>query len=273
VTIEEKYKNLLAVIGQYPSAAVAFSGGVDSTLLCKAAHDALGENAAAVTFFSSFIPQRERDLSKEMARSIGIGHSIIEQDRMTPQVLANPADRCYHCKKAVFGQIAEKARALGMEFIFDGSNTDDLKDYRPGMKALEELSVKSPLREAGFSKQDVRELSRYLGLKTWDMPAYACLASRIPYGSEITDEKLTMVEKGEEVLHELGFRQIRLRHHGDIARIEPAPEEMDEFLKPAVREKVSRALKEIGFTYVCMELEGYKMGSLNVFDEKKEVKR
>ena len=273
MTVREKYEALLTYIRQYPSAAVAFSGGVDSTLLCKAAYEALGENAIAITFFSPFIPRRERILSREMAREIGIRHSIIEQDRMDSLILSNPEDRCYFCKKAIFSSISDRALSFGIEIVFDGSNTDDLKDYRPGMKALQEMEVKSPLRETGLTKHDVRELSRYLDLKTWDMPAYACLASRIPYGSEITGEKLGMIEQGENVLHGMGYHQVRLRHHGDIARIELAPEDMDDFMKPQVRKKASEALKEIGYTYVCMELEGYKMGSLNVFKENNEVKK
>ncbi len=267
MTIEEKYQNLLANIGTYPSAAVAFSGGVDSTLLCKAARDALGDRAMAFTVISPFIPRRERELSTEMARAIGIRHMVIEIEEMDPRVLSNPKDRCYFCKKSLFGRMVDEARSHGRNFLFDGSNLDDLKDYRPGMRALQELEVKSPLREAGLTKGDVREISRYLGLKTWDMPAYACLASRIPYGTEITGENLGMVERGEDLLHGLGFSQVRLRHHGEIARIELDREEMDRFTKPEIREKVSRALKDMGFTYVCMELEGYRMGSLNVFKE------
>ncbi len=270
---QNKYEGLVAYIRQFPGAAVAFSGGVDSTLLCKAAFDALGEQALAITMFSPFIPQRERDLSKEMSASIGIRHQIIELDHMNQQILANPADRCYHCKKAVFSTIAARAEEEGIRVIFDGTNLDDLKDYRPGMKALAELAVKSPLREAGLTKADVRGISRHLNLKTWDMPAYACLASRIPYGTEITPDNLLMVEKGEEILHAEGFRQVRLRHHGAIARIEAVPEEMEGLMNPALRERVSRALKSLGFSYVCLELEGYKMGSLNVFHDQKEEKK
>ncbi len=273
MSIEKKYERLLAYIQQYPSAAVAYSGGVDSTLLCKAAFDALGEKALAITMFSPFIPQRERILSAEMAGWIGIRHSIIKVEQMEAQILSNPVDRCYHCKKAVFTSIAERAAQEGIRRIFDGSNLDDLKDYRPGMKALQELSVKSPLREAGLTKAQVRELSRLHKLKTWNIPAYACLASRVPYGSEITDEKLRMIEQGEDILHGYGLHQVRLRHHGDIARIEAVPEEMEVLMKPEIRTEVSFALKKIGFTYVCMELEGYKMGSLNVFKEDEEVKK
>ena len=264
---KNKYERLVENIRQYPSAAVAFSGGVDSTLLCKAAADALGKDAMAFTIFSPFIPLRERELSKKMAREIGIDHTIIEVADMDSHVLSNPVDRCYHCKKAVFGRISEDARTAGMEYLFDGSNVDDLKDYRPGMKALEEMDVRSPLRDSGLTKDDIRGISKLLGLETWSIPAYACLASRIPYGTVITDENLRMVEAGEDVLHRLGMEQVRLRHHGDIARIEAGPDEMEKLLKEEVRLEVSKELKGIGYIYVCMELEGYRMGSLNVFKE------
>ncbi len=267
---QEKYKRLTAFIKNYPSAAVAFSGGVDSTLLCRAAADALGDKALAVTVFSVLIPEREKEMSVAMARSIGINQKIIEFGKLDPVVASNPADRCYHCKKIVFSSITAAAAEGGIETVFDGSNVDDQSDYRPGMKALAELKIVSPLKECGLTKADIRDISRELELATWNLPAYACLASRIPYGSPLTGENLSMVEKGEAYLHSLGFRQVRLRHHDRIGRIELAREEMGRILEPALMEKISRSLKNLGYTYVCLELEGYAMGSLNQFDEKKQ---
>lgn len=267
--LNQQYKELLRIIKSYPSAAVAFSGGVDSTLLCKAAYDALGDKSLALTVFSPLIPQREKDLSRSMARFIGIRHEIIEVEQLDPVVLANPVDRCYFCKKTVFGNILAAAASVGISTVFDGSNVDDQKDYRPGMKALKELEIRSPLKEAGLTKADVRALSRELKLETWDLPAYACLASRIPYGSPITDEKLRTVERGEEILHQEGLRQVRLRHHGDIARLEIGQDELAGFLDLEKMARVSSALKKTGFSYVCLELEGYSMGSLNLLNNQK----
>jgi uncharacterized protein len=258
-----KYLNLLSYIKQYSSAVVAFSGGGDSTLLCRAAFDVMGKRSLAITVVTPLIPQREIVLARESAANIGIPHKIIEIPELDDQVQANPSDRCYHCKKIIFNRILSEARTSGIGTVFDGSNLDDQNDYRPGIRALKELKVLSPLKEAGLSKQDIRYISKQLNLPTWNLPAYACLASRIPYESPITSEKLYMVEQGEDYLQELGFKQVRLRHHGDIARIELAPEEMKNFIRPELMSLVSKRLKDLGFTYVCLELEGYRMGSLN----------
>ena len=177
--------------------------------------------------------------------------------------MANPPDRCYHCKNIIFKQIITAVKEDGIDVVFDGSNKDDLNDYRPGMRALRELEVVSPLQEAGLYKEEIRELSRQLNLETWNLPAYACLASRIPYNSVITGKKLSMVEQGEDYLHGLGFRQIRLRHHGEIARIEVARDEMNRLLNTELMDQIAKKLKQIGFLYVCLELEGYRMGNLN----------
>ncbi len=263
MTLNSKYQTLLSIIRKYSSGAVAFSGGVDSTLLCKAVYDALGEKGLSVTIISPLIPQREIKLAKKSAVSIGITHKIITITELDPMVKANPPDRCYHCKKIIFRSILRAAKEEGISVVFDGSNVDDLKDYRPGLRALKELEVVSPLVEADLHKEEIRELSRQLNLKTWDLPSYACLASRIPYYSVITGEKLSLVEKGEDYLHGLGFSQIRLRHHGEIARLEVLRDDRSRFMNPEIMDQVSKELKQLGFLYVCLELEGYIMGNMN----------
>jgi uncharacterized protein len=262
-TLDEKYGRLLAMIAGRKSAAVAFSGGVDSSFLCYAAAAALGKRAIAVTVVSPMLPGSERDWAARIARQIGIEHLWIEEREIDEDVAANSGERCYFCKKREFGRILEEARRRGIAAVLDGSNRDDLADYRPGLKALEELGVFSPLREAGLGKAEVRELSRRFGLPTWDKPAFACLASRIPYGERIDRGKLARVEKAEDHLRSLGFRQFRVRSHGDIARIEVAREERRRFFDGALADQVSQALKSCGFLFVALELEGYVMGNLN----------
>ena len=262
MTLDEKYKNLLAGIAAHGSAAVAFSGGVDSCLLCYAAKAALGHKVLAITIDSPLLPRSEIACAAELARQIGIEHVLIKEE-LDAKVAANPKDRCYHCKKLQFGKILLAAKERGPAVVLDGSNTDDLSDYRPGMKALQELRIASPLREAGMAKADIRELSRRFGLPTWNKPAFACLASRIPYGEPITGESLARVEKAEEALAACGFRQLRVRSHGAIARIEVAPEERKLFFNEETLDAVSRAIKACGFVYVAFELEGYRTGSLN----------
>jgi uncharacterized protein len=261
--LETKYKRLLAMIAGRGSAAVAFSGGVDSSFLCYAAVAALGKRAVAVTVVSPMLPQSERAWAARIARQTGIEHIYIEEREIDEDVAANSGRRCYFCKKREFGRIMEEARKRGIDAVLDGSNRDDLSDYRPGLKALEELGVFSPLREAGLGKAEVRELSRRFALPTWDKPAFACLASRIPYGERIDRDKLARVEKAEDCLRSLGFRQFRVRSHGDVARIEVAPEERRRFFEDVLADQVSRALKSHGFLFVALELEGYVMGSLN----------
>jgi uncharacterized protein len=263
MTIDEKYERLLACIADQGSAAVAFSGGVDSSFLCYAARAALGAKAIAITVVSPMLPKCEIECAGEAARKIGIEHVLIEEADIDARVAANPRDRCYHCKKIEFGNILRAARERGIAVVLDGSNMDDLGDYRPGLKALEELRIVSPLREAGMTKADIRELSRRFGLFTWDKPAFACLASRIPYGETIDREKLARIEKAEEALRAYGFRQFRVRAHGNIARIEVAPDERRLFFNTAALDEISRKMKACGFVYAAMELEGYRMGSLN----------
>lgn len=261
--IDEKYQSLLAYISVLGSAAVAFSGGVDSSFLCHAAAAALGKKALAITVVSPMLPKSEIDCAAAVARQVGIEHILVEESEIDEEVAANPKERCYFCKKIEFGRILEAAKVRGINTVLDGSNMDDLGDYRPGLRALAELEICSPLREAGLSKAEIRELSRRFGLSTWDKPAFACLASRIPYGERIDRQKLNRVERAEDLLREAGFRQLRVRSHGDIARIEVAPRERRRFFDEALLDSLSQKLKSCGFLYVALELEGYAQGNLN----------
>jgi len=263
VTLEEKDRSLREGIRPLGKAAVAFSGGVDSTFLCRVAHDVLGQGALAVTVVSPMFPQGELREARELAGAIGIRHVLLEDPVIEGKVAANPKDRCYHCKKIEFAAVVRAAADQGITHVLDGSNADDASDYRPGAAAGRELGIASPLRDAGLRKAEIRELSRRLGLPTWDKPAFACLASRVPYGEPITAEKLRMVDRAEEYLRSLGLRQVRVRIHDRMARIEAAPEERGKLLHVEVLDEVSARLKSFGFLYVCMELEGYTMGSLN----------
>jgi uncharacterized protein len=262
-TLDDKYQALLAMIAEKGAVAVAFSGGVDSSFLCHAAAAALGAKAIAITVVSPMLPKNEIDCAVQVARKVGIEHILIEESEIDDEVAANPKERCYFCKKIEFGNILEAAKKRGVNTELDGSNLDDLGDYRPGLKALAELEIFSPLRAAGLTKQDIRDLSRRFDLPTWDKPAFACLASRIPYGERIDREKLSRVEKAETLLRETGFRQFRVRSHGDIARIEVAPEERRRFFDEKLLDSISRSFKSYGFLYVALELEGYVMGNLN----------
>jgi uncharacterized protein len=261
--LDVKYRRLLDLIAGKGSAAVAFSGGVDSSFLCHAAKEALGDRAAAITVLSPMLPRSEADCARQVSAQVGIRHFFVEEDEIDEEVAANPKERCYFCKKLEFGAILSEARKHGINVVLDGSNMDDLEDYRPGLKALAELEICSPLREAGLSKAEIRELSRRSGLPTWDKPAFACLASRIPYGERIDRRKLSRVERAEDFLRELGFRQVRVRSHGDIARIEVAPGERRRFFDESLLDSVSQRLKSFGFLYAALELEGYVQGNLN----------
>lgn len=261
---KDKLYILQNILKDMESVVVAFSGGVDSTFLLKVAKDTLKDNVLAVTASSSTFPEREMKEAIAFAKDINVRHMVIRSEELEIDGFSsNPKDRCYYCKKELFSKMQSIARENGFKFVVDGANSDDTGDYRPGMRASRELGVRSPLLEAGFTKKDIRILSKEMGLPTWDKPSFACLSSRVPYGQEITKEKLNMIEMAEQYLLDMGFKQVRVRHHGDIARIEVSPEEREKFFDCDVMDKVALKLKEIGFSYAALDLLGYRTGSMN----------
>jgi uncharacterized protein len=264
-TTADKYSRLQALLRDLGRVVVGFSGGVDSTMLLRAAIDTLGTDAVlAVIGDSESYPSREFAEAKRLAEEMGARFTVVQSEELSdPRYAANPSNRCYFCKSDLFGRLTAIAQAEGFHVVLDGNNADDLGDWRPGQQAARELGVRSPLMEVGMTKAEVREVSRAFGLSTWDKPSFACLSSRIPYGTPITKDSLSTIEQAEDFLRDLGFPQVRVRHHTDLARIEVAAADIPRLLDPALRARITARLRELGYRYVTVDLLGYRTGSMN----------
>lgn len=261
--LDSKITKLQDILKSMGSVLVAYSGGVDSSFLAKVAFETLGEKSMAVTATSETYPERELDEAMITAKTIGINHLVIHSDELTdPNFKKNPQDRCYYCKSELFIKLTTLKTEKGFSLVVDGANLDDLQDYRPGHRAKEEQGVRSPLQEAGMTKEDIRFLSKELGLPTWNKPSLACLSSRLPYGEEITVEKLKIIDQAETVLRKLGFKELRVRYHQEIARVELPRQDFGKLTDTVINEIVTR-LKGLGFTYVTLDLQGLRSGSMN----------
>jgi uncharacterized protein len=270
-TARLKKQNLIRYLKGLDSLLVAFSGGVDSTFLLAIAHEILGDKVLAVTESSSTYPSSERKEAIQFAGERGIKHVVFRSDETSiPEFVSNAPDRCYHCKKALSQELVRIAEERAIEHVAYATNVDDLGDYRPGLKAADEMGIMAPLVEAELNKEEIRFLSKEMGLPTWDKPAMACLASRIPYGDAITNKKLKMIEAAEVYLAESGFKQYRVRHHGSVARIEVESAEIEKINEPNLRKNIVEKFKEIGFLHIAVDLEGYTTGSMNRVLEKED---
>lgn len=260
-----KYEKLKDYFRELGTVVIAFSGGVDSTFLLSTAREVLGDKAVAVTAAACSFPQRELQETEEYCASLNVRQIMIPRSELKIDTFAhNPKNRCYLCKRQMFEKIRRIADGLGIREIIEGSNADDANDYRPGRRALAELEIKSPLHMLGFTKQEIRDLSKILGIPTWGKPSYACLFSRFPYGEYVTEEKLKKVEQAEQILHDYNFALVRVRVHGNVARIEAAPEAMMQMMQKEIREKIYHAFRDLGFDFVALDLMGYRTGSMNI---------
>jgi uncharacterized protein len=269
--IDQKWDYLRSLLTGMKGAVLAYSGGVDSSVLLRAASEVLGPNLIAVTAVSETYPPGELEPAKQFAAALEVRHLVLSTAELVRDEFArNAPDRCFHCKSELFSKLRQIADSEGIPHILDGSNADDVHDYRPGRTAARELAVRSPLAEAGLTKQDIRSLARRMNMPMWDKPSLACLSSRIPYGTRITLDLLRKIQAAEDIVRAVGIRQVRVRHHGDIARIEVSQDDLLRFSAAEVRQRVVTAFKGLGYAYVCLDLEGYRTGSLNAVLEKKE---